>query len=138
MLLAALAMAAALGAADPDRDAPSLENVAVTARYTPGYHACLERPEGESTAGMIDCLVEELAIQDTRLNAEYRKSLAALNPRQRAKLQAAERAWMAFRDAECRSYQDEDWGTLSRITANTCMLDMTVERLMALENYPPE
>jgi uncharacterized protein YecT (DUF1311 family) len=109
----------------------------VEARYTPGYQPCLEKPEGQSTAGMIDCIGAELKVQDARLNATYRKDLAALNPRQKLKLQAAQRAWLAFRNAECASFQDEEWGTISRINANGCVLTMTVRRTIDLENYPP-
>jgi uncharacterized protein YecT (DUF1311 family) len=59
-----------------------------------------------------------------------------LNDRQKARLRAAQRAWLAFRDADCASRQDEDWGTLSRITANACVLRRTVERTIDLEGYP--
>jgi uncharacterized protein YecT (DUF1311 family) len=138
VLLAGVLIGLAAPAWAGEDDAPTPLNPAVEARYTPGFQKCLDSPEGMSTMGMIDCIGAELTIQDGRLNAQYRKSMADLYPRQKAKLQAAERAWVAYRDAECASYQDEDWGTLSRITANQCELQMTVERLIALEDYPPE
>lgn len=108
----------------------------VMARYTPGYDKCLESPEGGSTAGMIGCIGQELEIQDKALNAAYAKAMGDLNDRQKARLRTAQRAWLAFRDADCASQQDEDWGTLSRITANACVLRMTVERTIYLEAYP--
>ena len=108
----------------------------VMARYTPGYDQCLERPEGQSTAGMIGCIGQELEIQDKALNAAYAKAMSDLNDRQKARLRTAQRAWVAFRDANCASLQDGDWGTLSRITANACVLRMTVERTIVLEAYP--
>ena len=109
----------------------------VEARYTPAYDKCLAASTGQSTMGMIDCTGAELQVQDARLNATYRKTMASLNVRQKAKLQAAQRAWVAFRDAECASYEDDDWGTLSRINASACVLHMTVQRTMDLEAYPP-
>ena len=109
----------------------------VQARYTPAYDKCLAAPTGQSTMGMIDCTNGELQVQDARLNAAYRKTMASLNARQKAKLQVAQRAWVAFRDAECASYEDEDWGTISRINASACVLHMTVQRTMDLEAYPP-
>ena len=109
----------------------------VEARYTPAYDKCLAAPAGQSTMGMIDCTGAELQIQDARLNTAYRKTMASLNARQKAKLQAAQRAWVAFRDAECASYEDEDWGTISRINASACVLHMTVQRTVDLEAYPP-
>ncbi len=129
---AALSLLAA--AAAPAANAPSDP---VQARYTSAYGKCMDSPDGQSTAGMIACADAELKIQDTRLNAAYRKALADLNPRQKAKLQAAQRAWIAFRDAECASYQDDDWGSLSTINAADCVLHMTVQRTIDLEGYPP-
>lgn len=130
-LLAALALVALAGPA-------FAEDAGVQAQYSPAYSRCLAQPEGQSTAGMIDCIGAEFTVQDGKLNAQYRETLAGLNARQKAKLVAAERAWIAYRDAECASFQDEDWGTLSRVTANTCMLDTTIARRMALEAYPPQ
>ena len=109
----------------------------VEARYTPAYDQCLASPDGASTLGMIVCTQKELDFQDARLNSVYRKTMASLNARQTAKLQTAQRAWIAFRDAECASYQDEDWGTISRVISAGCVLHMTVQRTMDLEHYPP-
>ena len=133
-LVCAVAVAlAAVGA--PALAAPPKDPV--EARYTPGYQRCLDAPEGQSTYGMIECAGAELKIQDARLNAAYRKAMTGLNPRQKAKLLAAQRAWIAFRDAECASFEDEDWGTLSRINAADCVLTLTVKRTIDLEGYPP-
>jgi len=130
----AWAIALAFAAASPAFAAPPDP---VQARYTPAYDRCLASPDGQSTLGMIDCAGAELKLQDARLNAAYRKTMASLNARQKAKLQTAQRAWVAFRDAECASYEDEDWGTISRINASACVLHMTVQRTMDLEAYPP-
>ncbi|HWA63725.1 MAG TPA: lysozyme inhibitor LprI family protein [Caulobacteraceae bacterium] len=130
--LAGLALAAALPtlAAEAPKDPAE-------ARYTPAYQKCLDSPDGQSTAGMIGCTDAELKLQDAALNAAYRKAMKDLTPGQKAKLQAAQRAWIAFRDAECASYEDEDWGSLSRINAASCVLHMTVLRTIDLEAYPP-
>ena len=101
------------------------------------FHRCLDTPEGASTYGQIDCVSAELKIQDLALNAAYRKAAADLTPGQKAKLTAAQRAWIAFRDADCASMQDEAWGSLSRVEANLCVLRRTVERTVELEDYPP-
>ena len=45
---------------------------------------------------------------DAKLNAAYRASMARLNARQKGRLQAAQRAWIAFRDAECEAQTDEE------------------------------
>ncbi len=129
------AIALVLAVAGPVMAAPKSDPV--EARYTPAYDKCLASPAGQSTMGMIDCTGAELQIQDARLNAAYRKTMASLNVRQKTKLQAAQRAWVPFRDAECASYEDEDWGTISRINASACVLRMTVQRTIDLEAYPP-
>ena len=131
----ALALACAAPAfADP----PQAPADPVEARYTPAYNACLASPDGASTYGAIMCTQKELGIQDQRLNATYRKTMAELNDRQKAKLVAAQRAWIAFRDAECASYHDEDWGTMSQVVAAGCVVRMTVQRTIDLEHYPPD
>ena len=130
----ALALAAASPALADPKPSPADP---VEARYTPAYDACLASPDGVSTYGMIVCTQKELDLQNARLNAAYGKVMRSLNSRQKAKLQVAERAWVAFRDAECASYQDEDWGSISRVISAGCVLHMTVQRTMDLEHYPP-
>jgi uncharacterized protein YecT (DUF1311 family) len=132
-VLAAIMTAGAAHAAD---DAAVVKDP-VEARYTPAYGRCMDSADGQSTMGMIGCIGAETQVQDGALNAAYRKAMKDLNPRQKAKLQAAQRAWIAFRDAECASFLDEDWGSLSRINANDCFLHMTAQRVIDLENYPP-
>jgi uncharacterized protein YecT (DUF1311 family) len=109
----------------------------VEKRYSPAYQKCLDSPDGQSTMGMVGCNNDEAAVQDKALNAAYRKAMKDLTAEQKTKLQAAQRAWIAFRDAECASYQDNDWGSISNINAAACLLRMTVQRTMDLENYPP-
>ena len=111
---------------------------AVEARYSPAYDRCLESPGGQTTYGMIECTTAELNVQDRRLNDAYRIAMADLNDRQKARLKAAQRAWMVFRDADCAAQSDEDWGSLSRITAHVCVLQRTVERTLDLEAYRQE
>jgi uncharacterized protein YecT (DUF1311 family) len=135
-LAAALALAF-LVAAPAFAANPVVPDDPVQARYTPAFDKCLASPDGQSTMGMIECTQQEADLQDARLNAAYKKAGAGLNARQKAKLLAAQRAWIVFRDAECASYQDEDWGTVSRVLAAGCVLHMTVQRTMDLERYPP-
>lgn len=126
-----LAFAATLLAAAPAAaHEPSFEG-----RYSAAYDAC--STEALSTHAMLECSRAEHALQDRALNEAYRKAMAGLNPRQQDKLRSAQRAWLAWRDAKCRSLQDEDWGTLSGVIASACLVDETVRRLIELEQYPP-
>ena len=105
-------------------------------KYSPAYDKCLAAPAGQSTAGMIDCIGAELKVQDARLNRAYQGAQKRMSlPRQKAALTKAQRAWIAFRDADCASLYDQDWGTLSRVEANSCVLDRTARRADELERF---
>ncbi|MDP2011776.1 MAG: lysozyme inhibitor LprI family protein [Phenylobacterium sp.] len=97
---------------------------------------CLASEAGATTIGQIQCIGDELKVQDARLNRNYAKAMKDLTPEQQAKLRTAQRAWLAFKDADCRSLWDDAWGTMSRVTANMCALDRTTERADELASYP--
>jgi uncharacterized protein YecT (DUF1311 family) len=97
---------------------------------------CLARPEGQTTYGMVECIGVEIQIQDARLNRAYQAAIGRLErPRQKAALQKAQRAWIAFRDADCASYLDQDWGSMARVEAQQCVLDRTRERADELQRF---
>jgi uncharacterized protein YecT (DUF1311 family) len=108
----------------------------IEARYSKTFKTCpgMER----STAEMVDCIGAETTLQDKALNATYQKVMADLNDRQKANLKAAQRAWITYRDAWCAAQYDADWGSISTIVANNCVLDETIRRTIELEHYPPE
>jgi len=129
-LLVPLAVAALATAVPAAAHEPGFEG-----RYSPAYQACSN--EAGSTHAMLDCSRAEYAVQDRAMNAAYQRVMATLNARQQAKLRKAQRAWIAWRDAKCESFQDEDWGTLSLVIASACLVDETLRRLIELEEYPP-
>lgn len=105
-------------------------------KLTPAYQKCLAALSGQSSAGMIDCIGAELKIQDARLNRSYQAAQKRMTlPRQKAALTKAQRAWIAFRDADCASRYDAAWGTISRIEANSCVLDRTAQRIEELDAF---
>ncbi|CAN5721356.1 hypothetical protein BH10PSE5_BH10PSE5_05710 [soil metagenome] len=97
---------------------------------------CLASKDAYTTMGQVQCISDAVAVQDARLNKTYAKAMAKLTPEQKDKLRAAQRAWIAFKQADCVSLQDDDWGTMSRVTANMCALDRTTERADELADYP--
>jgi uncharacterized protein YecT (DUF1311 family) len=109
--------------------------VEVDQRMSAGFTGCLNN--AGSTMAQVACIADELKAHDRQLNSLYQSRMRSLTAPQRAKLQAAQRAWLVYRDADCRSYEDADWGTLSRVNANSCVLERTIERVIQLENYPP-
>lgn len=129
VLTLALLVAAPVASAQAAKAAKPAKTVSALDR-------CLATPEGQSTYGMIDCIGKEVAVQDARLNRAYQAALMRLErPRQKAALQKAQRAWIAFRDADCAAYVDEDWGSLARVEANQCVLDRTRQRADELERF---
>lgn len=111
--------------------AKSLE--ALNACQTIVAQPCLERPGGETTAGMIGCMDRSRAAWDAALNAAYAKLMHQESPGQRAALRAAQRAWIAWRDASC-AYEASamEGGSLARVIGAGCVAETTAERAIAL------
>ena len=82
---------------------------------------------------MIECLSAETKVQDARLNANYKALLASLSETRRMELQEAQRAWLKFRELNCRFYFDPEGGTIARVAANQCFLKATAERATELK-----
>lgn len=107
--------------------------------------ACQEKPGGSTTIGIAACITAETAEWDAILNEEY-KAAQAMLAKQDAEgrsdimdrtdaLLVAQRAWIAFRDAECNAryaiWQD---GTIRTIVGANCHLTMTASRALALRD----
>ncbi len=88
-----------------------------------------------------NCLKDAIASADASLNAAYRKALSAIEADDQtsvddkaswtAELQAAERAWIAFRDANCKfELIGAEWHDGSGTTSaqQACVLAMTLQR----------
>lgn len=61
---------------------------------------CMESAEGMSTVGMKRCLATATEAWDGELNKVYRELMAAIDAEGKKRLRAAQRSWIAFRDAE--------------------------------------
>ena len=88
---------------------------------------------GGATFKMIDCINDEHAKQDKRLNAAYKQLGSQVSPEQKKQLLTAQRLWIKYRDANCSFYYDPDGGSLARINAAGCDLEMTTQRANELE-----
>lgn len=106
--------------------------------------SCQNRePDGSTTRGIVACISAETAIWDGYLNSEYQTTMADMRGRDAAEppefakaagaLRDAQRAWIAYRDAECLSvYSADGSGSIRYISVSICLLDMTSERTIAL------
>lgn len=109
---------------------------------------CMETTDGGwSTYGMGQCLDQERAYWDARLNAAYKevrskrqatdaemKELGSSAPNQGEALLAMQRAWITFRDASC-DYERSLWGggTGGGPATVSCLMSMTAQQALSLE-----
>ena len=97
------------------------------------HAACMEK-SGGVTSAMQDCIATELLRQDARLNKAYKAAMAPLTASRKKQLLSAQRAWLAFRDANCQFYADPEGGSAARLAANDCVLSATANRATELED----
>jgi uncharacterized protein YecT (DUF1311 family) len=84
-------------------------------------------------AEMNACAAEDFLRADARLNAVYKQAMKAIDPARQPKLKAAQRAWLAFRDAECEFEASEaEGGTMQPMLRNGCKAEVTKARIAQL------
>jgi uncharacterized protein YecT (DUF1311 family) len=121
---------AACAAADhgPDKD----EKVCIGLTSGP----CLETPEGQSTAGMVDCIERETAEWDALLNQTYKKLLAAAPKKAAEKVRQSQRNWLAARNLDCSlDYDLIEGGTMALPMGADCTLRKTAYRVIELKGW---
>jgi len=94
------------------------------------YSGCLKVADGV-TPDMQDCIGNEYAYQDKRLNQAYKALMARLGKDEQAKLRDEERKWIAHRDADCAPPPDAGQG--QRLDSNDCAMEETAKRATVLE-----
>lgn len=110
---------------------------------------CQGQPEGQTTQGVDACLGREASAWDTILNENYKSATAAakeqdasyaeqsIQPGAAAGLVKAQRAWVAFRDAECdRRFELYKDGTIRTNIASSCLLQLTADRALDFQSAP--
>ena len=85
-----------------------------------------------NTFEMVECLKAKTAQWDKRMTSAYQQALKDAVPQQREQLRAAQRLWIAYRDANCLYYGLGE-GTIAWIDAGECMRSMTEARARELE-----
>ena len=89
---------------------------------------CIQKDS--STVGMIECINAEFAVQDKLLNENYKTAMSVLNDENKKKLKDIQRKWVAYKEAKCPFVPPT--GTLYRVEAADCYLQMTKERAKEL------
>ena len=101
---------------------------------------------------MKSCAADDLKKADVELNVAYNKALASARETDRSSrsepvdqnrpdsesvLRDAQRAWVSFRDANCKyQYQIYYGGSHASLAYLLCMADMTKARLKELRQLP--
>jgi uncharacterized protein YecT (DUF1311 family) len=101
--------------------------------------ACLAEA-GETTLTTLACIGAETQAWDSLLNTEYKARRAEMDKTGLTdKLVAAQRAWVAFRDAEC-GLEVARWGdgTLAGVVGANCLMEMTAARAAQLRDKKAE
>ena len=106
------------------------DDLPAEAALRPSYDACVSASQGVTVA-LNDCIQDELAFQDKRLNLAYQQLRMSLPESSRHALRSEERAWIDRRDKRCAPAPDG--GTAAMLDANQCRLDETAARAAVLE-----
>lgn len=123
-IFTAFALCAAPGIAAADNDLGS--NVSAA------FRRCMAG--AVANVGQGYCLDGELQRQKANLNAAYNERLRGADPAFRARVEKAQRAWVAFRDAECDA-QTLHGGSGAATSYLTCMVRLTANRAVEMERY---
>lgn len=96
-----------------------------------------ENADRPTTIGSMSCAMAETAEWDAILNREYSatrehfQGIAGVGDT----LLAAQRAWIALRDADCKiAYDRYDGGSMRVIASSYCRLEHTARRALELKN----
>jgi uncharacterized protein YecT (DUF1311 family) len=90
--------------------------------------------DAQSTAAMRECENQRLKRAEAGMDAAYQKLHAKLDEQGRAKLRAAQQAWLRYRAAEADLQADAARdGTLAPLIATSVRADLTEARRKELE-----
>jgi len=89
-------------------------------------------------ATMNQCAAQQNAAADKELNALYQQITSRLksNPDSKKQLVSAQRAWVAFRDAECKfSASGVEGGSVYPLIYSNCTTELTKARVATFKTY---
>ena len=111
----------------------SLARADESAGLSANYSKCLARA-GAVDPAVAECMSAEYALQDRRLNANYKALMAKLSDERKKQLQETQRLWLKYVEANCNFYYDPNGGTAARMMANECSVKARAQRALELEN----
>ena len=89
----------------------------------------------EANQGAMNaCSLEQWKSADTALNRDYQALLQRMDPKSQKLLRSAQRAWLAYRDAECGFIASAtEGGSVQPTVRYGCLRDATEKREEALK-----
>ncbi|UGX85007.1 lysozyme inhibitor LprI family protein [Phyllobacterium meliloti] len=134
---ALLCVSLTLGAAAPAFAASPEEKVDPIDKAA---NECLAKPEGQTTAGMVDCTHKAFVAYDKQLNEVYKKVLATVDAESAKQIRDAQRKWVAWREAQIKA-DDGPWradrGSLASMDIEAMNVDAVRARIKELQYYAP-
>ena len=124
--------------------------LAVLAILAAGPAHAADCSDARNTVEMNQCADKAYAAADAELNAAYQQLLAKIAKTGGEKpydakswenaLRASQRAWVAFRDAQCKGLAPMEWGggTGTTVAVLGCMTGLTRERVAMLRSHLSE
>lgn len=106
--------------------------------FAPIAHAAVDCANASDQATMNQCAGQDFKAADKELNTVYQQITARLkdNPEGKKLLVGAQRAWIAFRDAECKfSASGVSGGSVYPLIYSNCLTSVTKVRVAALKEY---
>lgn len=101
--------------------------------YSKNYNKCMDG--ATATPDIIVCIDAEFKLQDDELNFVYKQVTKDMSADRKSLLLKAQKAWISYKESNCKFYFDPDGGSMSQIDANQCLLDMTAGRLKELKSF---
>ena len=87
----------------------------------------------DSQQMMSICAGEDFQAADAKLNQAYKDLVGRNDDKSRKLLQVAQRAWIAFRDAECAyTTAGSEGGSIHPMEVSQCLTDLTEQRTKQL------
>jgi uncharacterized protein YecT (DUF1311 family) len=93
---------------------------------TAQFKECMYKADGLAflhNTARLECIAAEMKIQDRTLNAVYKQALSKMDAEEKGKLVPAQRAWILYRDADCK-FED----LVSPVSGPLCLLTKTTTR----------
>ena len=106
--------------------------------FTPLAHAAVDCANASDQATMNQCAGQDFKAADKELNTVYQQITGRLkdNPNGKKLLVSAQRAWLGFRDAECKfSSSGVTGGSVYPWVYSSCLTGVTKVRVEALKQY---